>query len=311
MKSMTTISLPPFKRIEQSRSLIPGACIAFSLAAAVLVASLMTFKSKASGAVSSEGLLADKSRAIDSNDLDKMSPHSSDLVSSGRRVVYKQADTTDVSSRRHQRYSAHLVGADGKTSPLSVRRWAEILSEDGSGQAADDLTSIMNESPYEAVYFETRPVSSGTASRRHFHFVLVDAPDLKQFCESNGPDAYTFAEHLRCTPKEDTCCSFWNLGGDARLIAPRTLDGADDKTEYAHLAAFLRGASSGQIRELWRKTAKEYLRVIDDRRGSKVYLSTSGAGVSWLHMRLDQRPKYYTYRPFRIEEDKPDEGSFL
>ncbi|KAL7575598.1 hypothetical protein ACA910_020166 [Epithemia clementina (nom. ined.)] len=29
-----------------------------------------------------------------------------------------------------------------------------------------------------------------------------------------------------------------------------------------------------------------------------VWLSTSGMGIAWLHMRLDQVPKYYTYTPF-------------
>lgn len=30
-----------------------------------------------------------------------------------------------------------------------------------------------------------------------------------------------------------------------------------------------------------------------------IWLSTSGLGVYWLHMRLDRRPKYYTYEPFK------------
>ena len=30
-----------------------------------------------------------------------------------------------------------------------------------------------------------------------------------------------------------------------------------------------------------------------------VWLSTAGAGVSWLHVRLDDRPKYYGYAPYR------------
>jgi hypothetical protein len=30
-----------------------------------------------------------------------------------------------------------------------------------------------------------------------------------------------------------------------------------------------------------------------------VWLSTAGAGVAWLHIRLDDRPKYYGYTPFR------------
>jgi hypothetical protein len=30
-----------------------------------------------------------------------------------------------------------------------------------------------------------------------------------------------------------------------------------------------------------------------------VWLSTAGAGVAWLHVRLDDRPKYYGHGPYR------------
>ena len=33
-----------------------------------------------------------------------------------------------------------------------------------------------------------------------------------------------------------------------------------------------------------------------------IWFSTSGSGVAWLHFRLDSRPKYYTYKPFKIEK---------
>jgi hypothetical protein len=39
---------------------------------------------------------------------------------------------------------------------------------------------------------------------------------------------------------------------------------------------------------------------MSERVGSKVvWLSTAGAGVSWLHVRLDDRPKYYQFEPYR------------
>lgn len=308
---MTTPSLPSSNSNQKYRPLLHGAFATLSLAAVIFIARLKSFNL---GSERSEGLLDKNSRVTKSTAL-AMSPSSSELVhASGDRVVYKEAD--NASDHKIKMYSAHVVSVDGDTRPLSIRRWAELLSEDGSDQVADDLTASISDSPYEAVYFETRPVSSGTASQRHFQFVLVDAPFLKQFCESQGPDSLTFREHLRCTPEKDTCCAFWNLSGDARLIAPRVpgsvfsrrlLGGDDDKTKYAHLAAFVRGASQAQTRELWRKTAREYLNIVDNRSGN-VYLSTSGAGVSWLHMRLDKRPKYYTYRPFKTEEVKADEG---
>lgn len=30
-----------------------------------------------------------------------------------------------------------------------------------------------------------------------------------------------------------------------------------------------------------------------------VWLNTAGGGVPWLHLRIDSRPKYYTFEPYR------------
>ncbi len=30
-----------------------------------------------------------------------------------------------------------------------------------------------------------------------------------------------------------------------------------------------------------------------------LWLSTAGGGVAWLHVRLDSRPKYYGYSPYK------------
>jgi hypothetical protein len=41
-------------------------------------------------------------------------------------------------------------------------------------------------------------------------------------------------------------------------------------------------------------------RVAERRLGTApVWLSTAGAGVSWLHVRLDDRPKYYAFTPYK------------
>ena len=43
-------------------------------------------------------------------------------------------------------------------------------------------------------------------------------------------------------------------------------------------------------------SADAMLDRIDDR---PVWLSTAGMGIAWLHIRLDDRPKYYGYREYR------------
>ena len=65
---------------------------------------------------------------------------------------------------------------------------------------------------------------------------------------------------------------------------------------YAHLAAFVRGAPEWQQQSLWRRVGE----AAAARVGVKpVWLSTAGAGVAWVHVRLDDRPKYYGYDAYR------------
>jgi hypothetical protein len=86
---------------------------------------------------------------------------------------------------------------------------------------------------------------------------------------------------------------FPTLGGDAVRVVPCR---AADPSAYGHLAAFARLAPEPQRHALWRAVGDAMARRV----GAKpVWLSTAGAGVAWLHVRLDDRPKYYGYGPYR------------
>ncbi|MCP4804810.1 MAG: hypothetical protein GY913_30005 [Proteobacteria bacterium] len=101
---------------------------------------------------------------------------------------------------------------------------------------------------------------------------------------SLSPDPSAFRGHFGASP----VASFWNLGGDTRLVAPAPF-GA-----YPHLQAFLERASLHTVDELWKQIGREILAW-----EGPLYLSTHGLGVPWLHVRLDPRPKYYRHAPYR------------
>jgi len=67
---------------------------------------------------------------------------------------------------------------------------------------------------------------------------------------------------------------------------------------YGHLASFIRRAPSSQITSFLRMVVQRYVEEIEMKNEDKVWLSTDGTGVAWLHFRLDPIPKYYDYRPF-------------
>jgi hypothetical protein len=144
------------------------------------------------------------------------------------------------------------------------------------------------EVPFDAFRWETPGVTTATASRA-FEFVALDAPGL-----ARAPEPEAFEEHFRASPDAEAV-AFMNLSGDATLIVPTPLA---EWTVYGHLASFVRDAPGLQRDALWQLVGETMLA----RLGAKpVWLSTAGAGVSWLHVRLDDRPKYYGHAPYRLK----------
>ena len=82
------------------------------------------------------------------------------------------------------------------------------------------------------------------------------------------------------------------------LVAPSAQEGSSTG-DHAHLASFLRSVSEEDIRSFSRAVGQAMLKRVADVGDAPIFLSTSGLGVSWLHMRLDSRPKYYTFEPYK------------
>jgi hypothetical protein len=147
------------------------------------------------------------------------------------------------------------------------------------------FSSLLAASPFTAFRWETPGVNRVTLGRP-FEFVLLDDPRL-----ARQPDMHAFAKHF--PNASHGIATFANLGGDAVLVVPAPL--AED-IAYGHLAAFLRHAPEQQCQALWQAVGTAMAARLNSR---PVWLSTAGAGVSWLHVRLDDTPKYYGYRPYR------------
>jgi hypothetical protein len=161
-----------------------------------------------------------------------------------------------------------------------------VLRGWGDDAALRDLFgALLADAPFRALRWEM-PVLATTTLPRDFECVLLDSPWLEV-----PADASAFAEHFPPDCARGVV-SFPNLGGDALLLAPCPL-AAD--SPYAHLAAFLRAAPGWQQHALWQALAE----TLAARIGTQpLWLSTAGAAVPWLHLRLDERPKYYGYPPY-------------
>lgn len=148
----------------------------------------------------------------------------------------------------------------------------------------DWFNTTLVDSPYSAFRWET-PAATKSEDSYPFEFVLVDAPNL-----ARQPDVEAFADYF--TTSTSSIVSFQNLGRDAVMVVPKPMA---DFTVYGHLAAFVRHAPLEQRDALWQAVGQS---MVDRLNEKPVWLSTAGAGVSWLHVRLDDRPKYYHYQPY-------------
>ena len=139
-------------------------------------------------------------------------------------------------------------------------------------------------------FFWEHPALTIDDMQKDAEFVLIYAPALTGL----RADQNTFASQFENAPSE-TVLVFDNLGGDARLVVPHAAEGAQS---CAHLAPFVRAASAKLVCAFWQAVGKAVIESVSD---APVWLSTSGLGVSWLHARLDSRPKYYQYAPYKQE----------
>ncbi|MEM8680396.1 MAG: hypothetical protein AAGF97_13690 [Planctomycetota bacterium] len=175
----------------------------------------------------------------------------------------------------------HVVVRRGERR-VSYQEALDALEHDAAFASA--MTAQLTGSPYVAARWETPPVTLGTR-HRPFEFVLIEDRSLER-----PVDHDTFKSHFH--PDQDVVI-FDNLGRDARLVVPCPTQHTDSR---AHLLAFLRTASAAQVQSLWRAIAAAMRERVDER---PVWLSTAGGGVAYLHVRLDNHPKYYVHGPFR------------
>jgi hypothetical protein len=182
---------------------------------------------------------------------------------------------------KHDRGQRFLIERDSQPAT-----YADVLTgwrEDAAFRLL--FNSWLADSRYPAFRWETPPVITATLSQP-FEFVLLDSPNL-----ARHPDPEAFAEHFDGASSE--VLAFPNLGGDAIMIVPRPLTKPE---AYGHLAAFVRFSPEQQRQSLWHTVGEAMAKRVGEK---PVWLSTAGAGVSWLHVRLDDRPKYYGYVPYR------------
>jgi hypothetical protein len=192
---------------------------------------------------------------------------------------YSLSSITTADGRSAFRYTLHR-----DREPLAFDEVIRGWCEDAEFRAAyNELLATVRD--FDGFYWEHPPLTRERLGEP-YEFVLVPDQTLSRL----RPDPTAFAEHFS---DEALVVHFSNLGGDAELIVPCP---RGDTSAYPHLAAFVRHAPPEQRDAFWQRVGERCRALIADR---PRWLSTAGRGVSWLHVRLDTRSKYYKYGAYR------------
>lgn len=168
--------------------------------------------------------------------------------------------------------------------PLGFGEALRLLHQDASFR--EYLTQLLAGIPNAAFRWETPPISESNLDRP-FEFVVTNDPRL-----DTRPEAGAFASYFTGQNADAAVLAIPNLGKTATLVVPRQLDEA---ATYTHFARFLRSAPSPQVHALWRCVAQAARHRLS---AEPQWISTAGGGVAWLHVRIENEPKYYSYRPY-------------
>ena len=167
---------------------------------------------------------------------------------------------------------------------ISHRRFLTLLSENES--FADWYNQQLADCPFDTFFWENKPVTKQNLDET-YECTIVKSSQLSRV----SPDSSTFDSYFK--PGSDTVV-FPNLGGDAQLVVPCPVS---DRSVYTQIGNFVRGAPGHQILDFWTRVGKE---MLDHVHQEPRWLSTSGLGVYWLHVRIDSVPKYYQTEGYKV-----------
>ncbi len=161
---------------------------------------------------------------------------------------------------------------DNKDEPISfsevVNLWA---AKDANGKRFRQFhCSVLSQVPFKAFRWET-PV------------VDLERPE----------DQSVFQQYFDSADDEQWVTEFTNLGKNTVLVVPLP---SGSHVKHCHLASFIETCSAKHESQLWQQVGAAMIRRVSK---APVWLSTAGGGVAWLHIGLDNKPKYYAYSPYK------------
>ena len=150
---------------------------------------------------------------------------------------------------------------------------------------ADWYNQQLADCPFDAFFWENKPVTKQNLDETYECTIVKSS--LLRGCRRIHPRSIPIS-NLTPIPSR-----FRILAEMRQLVVPCPVA---EKSVYTQIGGFVRDAPGHQILDFWTRVGKEMLgHVQQDPR----WLSTSGLGVYWLHVRIDSVPKYYQTETYK------------
>jgi hypothetical protein len=158
--------------------------------------------------------------------------------------------------------------------------WCDKLKKWSSGIVQSYPKNIKNR-----FFFETFVCDKEMLNK--YQEVFIESQSLNNLTQNYTP----FLEHIN-NSQEKYVIVFNNLSGDTRLLIPKPIKNKD----FTTIKDFIDNASETQQVHFWKQVALEIHDML--KHHDKIYVSTHGTGIYYLHLRLDTYPKYYHTQEF-------------
>lgn len=149
------------------------------------------------------------------------------------------------------------------------------------------LRKSVKKTKFDAVFWECKPITKSTISKP-FECVFLNA---ERNFTGKTKNHLTFREV--CGNK--VVCATPNRGGNGStmLVIPE----CRPEHDFGHLANFVKSMEPDIQAPFWTLVAEQVRTKLDDKK--KVFISTSGLAVNWLHVRIEIVPKYYNFACYK------------
>jgi hypothetical protein len=173
---------------------------------------------------------------------------------------------------------------------LSYENFYESIKS--SEKLINDIITILKSITFESYYLEFNPTSWNSLANTIFEFVIIKTTSF-----TNKTDIITFGES-NINTNSNNIYTFYNLSKSSILISPHYNHNYNINI-YNNIGTFMRSSNLEQQFLLLAIVFTQYLVQLKKNQNKLLWLSTHGKGIGWLHVRIDNSPKYISYQPYK------------